>query len=408
MTSSEAVAPIGPRGVLLHVGPHKTGTTAIQGSLAAAREELAARGVLYPGKTRSQADPARVASGFASPIGSALPPRRHWDELVAEVAAAPGRVVISSEYFDVVLPDRGREIVAELGGDAVDVVITASPLASVMPSSWQQAVRSNTRLSLEDWLRLVFDEPTAKDPAVFWLRQRFDHQVQRWAEVVGPDRVHIVMTDKSQPRRLFDTFEDLLDLPRDFLQPKRSTVNRSFTQPEIELILRINQQIKARKWSPAIQARFVRMGAVRNLQGRRPGPDEPKLFLPAWAVERANEISLDMIAGIEASGVHVIGDLHSLVSPSTNPADDMAPVTSIDMDIAVRAVIGAMRGGGADLLREKYPTNESLKQYPGVSSAPTELLRAELERREGPPPTLLARVRRTLGRFRRRLLARRP
>lgn len=129
MTNSDAVVPIGPRGVLLHVGPHKTGTTAIQGSLAAAREELAARGVLYPGKTRSQADAARVASGFASPIGSALPPRRHWDGLVAEVAAAFGRVVISSEYFDVVLPDRGREIVAELGGEAVDVVITASPLA---------------------------------------------------------------------------------------------------------------------------------------------------------------------------------------------------------------------------------------------------------------------------------------
>ncbi|WP_313408382.1 hypothetical protein [Aeromicrobium sp.] len=380
MSQDPMIRPIGPRGVLLHVGPHKTGTTAIQGALAAVRDELAALGVLYPGQTRSQANAGRVASGFASPIGTVLPPQHHWDDLVDEVRAAPGRVVISSEYFDVVRSPRTTQIAERLGVERLDVVVTAAPLASVMPSSWQQAVRSNLRLTFDDWLHTVFDEPDGRDAAVFWLRQRIDDQVRRWAEVVGPERVHVVVTDKRRPRRLFDSFEDLLGLPRDLLQSQSTASNRSFTAQEIELVRRVNERIKARGWSPAIQARFVRLGAVRQLRGRRPRPDEARVAMPDWAVERANDAARTMISGIVASGADVIGDLDALI---TAPADvgPMPAVTTVDMDVAVRAVIGAMRGGGADLLREKYATAETVNEYPGVSSAPTELLRAELARR---------------------------
>jgi hypothetical protein len=38
---------------LLHIGPHKTGATPVQGALHLARERLAARGVVYPGRGRA-------------------------------------------------------------------------------------------------------------------------------------------------------------------------------------------------------------------------------------------------------------------------------------------------------------------------------------------------------------------
>jgi hypothetical protein len=47
-TASDPVLP--DHGILLHVGPHKTGTTAIQGALAVARPQLLAHGILYPGR----------------------------------------------------------------------------------------------------------------------------------------------------------------------------------------------------------------------------------------------------------------------------------------------------------------------------------------------------------------------
>lgn len=382
MTNDDAIAPIGAGGTLLHIGPHKTGTTAIQGALALARPKLAEQGVLYPGTSRSQADAARAASGFASTTGVKLPPKRVWTNIVEQVAGHAGRTVISSEYFDVVMPDRGREIVEEIGGSSVDVVITASPLASVMPSSWQQAVRAKLRLPFEDWLRTTFERESTIKSQRFWLRQRVDEQVRRWAEVVGLDRVHVVVTDKTRPRQLFDGFEDLLGLPRDLLQPKRSAANRSFTLQEIELIRQLNERIKSRNWPVAVQARFIRLGAVRQLQGRKPRPDEQRVAMPAWANDRANEVAREMIANIEASGVHVVGDLQALVTDVSGDADAPTTVTSVDIDVAIRAVIGAMRGGGAELLREDSVTAASLRQYPGISSAPTELLRAELERRE--------------------------
>ena len=47
-----AAALLEPGTRLLHIGPHKTGTTAVQGALHLARERLAAEGVVYPGRGR--------------------------------------------------------------------------------------------------------------------------------------------------------------------------------------------------------------------------------------------------------------------------------------------------------------------------------------------------------------------
>ena len=40
--------------LLLHIGPYKTGTTAIQQALHDARPSLRERGIIYPGKSRRQ------------------------------------------------------------------------------------------------------------------------------------------------------------------------------------------------------------------------------------------------------------------------------------------------------------------------------------------------------------------
>ncbi len=372
--------PIGPHDVLVHVGPHKTGTSAIQGALAAARPQLVEHDVLYPGPGRSQAAAARAASGFASTTGLKLPSRRHWDDLVDQVAGAPGRVVISSEFLDVVEPDLGRRLVSDLGQGRVHVVVTAAPLTSILVSTWQQSVRSKLRAPLEDWLRATFEQPQKRDPATFWKRQRIDHQLERWSSVVGADRVQLLVTDKLEPQRLFATFEQLLGLPDGLLVPRRSSANRSFTLEEAELVRRVNRALVERGWGVATHARFVRLGAVRAIGRRTPPADEPRITLPSWAVERANDVAREMITGIAASGVHVIGDPGALVgSPPT--VDEQPEVTRVDIDLAVRAILGTMHAGGAGILQENFVTAADLKKYPGISSAPTDLLRAELTRR---------------------------
>ena len=57
-----------PQAVLLHIGPHKTGTTAVQSALASARPRLKTAGVLYPGR----ADHPAVQEAFNRVAGIVL------------------------------------------------------------------------------------------------------------------------------------------------------------------------------------------------------------------------------------------------------------------------------------------------------------------------------------------------
>lgn len=63
-----SMGPIGPLAALpagtrlLHIGPHKTGTTAIQGALFAAKDMLPEHGVEFPATSRHPMEAALAAS----------------------------------------------------------------------------------------------------------------------------------------------------------------------------------------------------------------------------------------------------------------------------------------------------------------------------------------------------------
>ena len=64
---------------LLHIGPHKTGTTAVQGALHLARERLAARGVVYPGRGRQPLWPILAVTGQPALLGGPRPEISYWE-----------------------------------------------------------------------------------------------------------------------------------------------------------------------------------------------------------------------------------------------------------------------------------------------------------------------------------------
>src|SRR4051795_817233 len=98
---------IAPGSVLVHIGMHKTGTTAMQTLLAQQRPSLLEQGVSYPGArvdhhhyARSLTQQAVGAGGAAKPPSPLL-----WSRLVAELATESRRTVLSSEYFSVARKD---------------------------------------------------------------------------------------------------------------------------------------------------------------------------------------------------------------------------------------------------------------------------------------------------------------
>ena len=111
---ASSITPIGKGELLLHVGLHKTGTTALQVALADARPDLERVGVRYPGTSTYQHRAILGGAGKAygwQDRGAREVPRKAWDALVAQ-SKYDGRTIISSEFLDNVDAEVAARMVA--------------------------------------------------------------------------------------------------------------------------------------------------------------------------------------------------------------------------------------------------------------------------------------------------------
>jgi hypothetical protein len=293
-------------------------------------------------------------------------PRGVWLALAAAVRKHPGRAVVSSEMFCEAYPDTARRVVADLGADRVHVVITLRPLELLLPSSWQQHIKAGHLVPYGRWLeRILESRDKLPTTPTFWLRQHHPELIRRWADAAGgTDRVSVVITDASRPRGLFDAFEDLLDLPRDTLDPAAAPSNRSLSLAEVELLRWFNRRAR-RQVSREAYYRLVKRGAVLDLvEQRTPRPREQRLVTPGWAVQRAREYSRSDVAEIAAMQVNVIGDLRLLAPDS--------PVPDVPATIEPNAVpIGLAASFAAELFTAGLRAGAELRGDPLHGDATT-------------------------------------
>jgi hypothetical protein len=337
---------------LVHIGPHKTGTTAVQGALHIARERLADHGVVFTGEGRHPWHAAWAVTGRPPAVGERPPRAEDWLDLVAEVAAAADRrVVVSSEFFADGDDEAAHRVVSELGGGMVHVVVTLRPLARILPSQWQQYVQNRLRHSYEDWLEAIFKLPPYRKPTpTFWGRHDHGRLVARWARVLGdPKRLTAIVVDESDQQMLLRTFEALLDLPEGFLVPEEDAPNRSLTVAEAEFVRLLNHEFKDRGWPDQVYSRYLRFGAVMQMKSRAPAPDEPRIHTPRWALERAAHVGAEAAEQISGLGVRIIGDISTLgrapAAEAPRPATT-ARSTHLPPGAAANAIMGAIAASG--------------------------------------------------------------
>jgi hypothetical protein len=311
---------------LLHIGPHKTGTTAVQGALHLARERLTDQGVVYAGHQRQSLLAALAVTGRPALLGGPSPDMTYWNALIRDVrAAGDHRVVVSSEFFADAGVAQTGEIIKDLGGPRVHVVVTLRSLARIMPSQWQQYLQNGFRMPYLEWLEGILSQPPRTPTPGFWHRHRHDQLIARWAKAVGTKNLTVIVLNESDRMMLLRTFESLLGLPDLFLIPEDGLANRSLTFAEAEVVRLLNEEFKRQEWPARHYARFMRYGAVEQLKtAHQPLPDEPKITTPAWALRRAAEIGAEMAGNISALGVRIVGDLSSLsqLPAELAPAED--------------------------------------------------------------------------------------
>jgi hypothetical protein len=354
MTQPDELAGIAPGSILLHVGLPKTGTTALQTTLAHRRPKLAEHGVVYPGTQRNHRHAiydrgglgTRFGEDLVAPAGSGS--RRPWHELLNEVSSAgDARVVISHESMSKLDLDARRGLIRDFDR-APHVVITLRNLAATLPSSYQQRVKIGRTPSFDTWLHWVLDvdpwEPGATEGGKGF---DFGRAVRSWVDVVGAENVTVVALDPANRGLVPRTFEHLLGVPDGMLEPKEMTgrgLNRGLTVPEVALVRALNRELhKIEQFTWNHYEQLVIGGPVHQLLTERTPPaDEPALAPPEWAVDRAVTIAERACSDIGTSGVRVVGDLDTLTARV--PANDLGvtPVTDIPLDIARIALMGSI------------------------------------------------------------------
>jgi len=146
--------------VILHIGTHKTGTTAVQGSLGEASDALLSRGVLYPRSGRRGVGHVELAR-LAEHPGEMPGGREGEQELLEEIrAASPGTLVLSAERFtSPVSPRRARWaewLCTHLDARRVEVIGYVRPQWEYIESIYVQATKAGlTRVDS----RVIFSRP---------------------------------------------------------------------------------------------------------------------------------------------------------------------------------------------------------------------------------------------------------
>ena len=338
----DLLLPAGAR--LVHIGPPKTGSTALQVAMSRAREEMATHGAYYPaGPYRRRR--AIWALGLPGRPPGMTVPIGHWERLVEEVRAAGDvRACVSDENFGRADSAIAGRIVRDLGRDRVHVVAVARRLDRYLPSKWQERVKWGVVKSFDAWLEDVLgDGPTTPERENAWQGHDLAALVDLWLEHVEPDRFTLVVADESDRDLLPRVLEEMLGLPVGLLAPDPGRSNVSLSWAETELLRSLHAVYARRGWSRrdwgALLPRVV--AALRAAHGQQGGSSSPAL--PAWAYDRARTLSDARVDVVRRLPVRVVGDPESLRVPPRPPGDRAAAPRDVPIDVAVAAVEGAVR-----------------------------------------------------------------
>ncbi|MBB5997058.1 hypothetical protein [Streptomonospora salina] len=333
----------------LHIGPHKTGTTAIQGAFNLARPRLREHGLFYVGTGRQPVKAAQQATGRPPMFGSAHGGKDHWRNLLDEVEANDDlRPVISSEFFCEADDASARRIVDDLGGSRVHLVVTLRPLSKVLAAQWQQYVQNGSRVPYDEWLEAVFNRPAAEQPnPSFWRRHDHGDLVSRWSAIVGPENMTVIAVDDSDRGMLLRSFEEITDLPDGFLAPDDTQENRSLSYGEAELFRRFNEEFRGQDdWDRLLYGRYIRRGAVRRMKVEyRPSREESVIRTPEWAMARAAKSGSESASAISGLGLRIMGDLAVLSELPKDRVGTPPGDAAVPSEAAAHAVFGAVAAG---------------------------------------------------------------
>ena len=328
--------------VLVHVGTPKTGTSYLQDVLFRNKGRLAEQGVLYPGD-RFDAHFLAALDLMSLPWGGLEAEAvGAWDRLADQVRHWDGAAIISHEILATATRAQVAQALESLGHPDVEihVVLTVRDLVRQIPAEWQENVKHRSELSYARFLEKIRDpERKGRIASWFWGVQEIPDILDRWAESLPPERVHVVTVPPpgGPPHLLWQRCVDAFGLTGLELDLHGERANPSLGVPETELVRRINLRCN-RTIEPASYRPLVREVLAHRTLSRR--VDSPRIALPPDVHPWAQALGTAWIEEIRARGYAVVGDLGDLIGPpaTTTFCDPDRPDESQVADAALDAI----------------------------------------------------------------------
>lgn len=338
--------------VFVHLGLPKTATTYLQTILWSSRERLREDGLLLPGtERRDHLWASRVVREERSLVRAPERHRTSWERLRAEIAAWPGRALISHEFFAAASAEQAARMVAELGPATVHLVVTAREPLGLFAASWQESLKNRSTTPMAEYGRIESDRPSD-----IWNWRTLDLRLvlQRWAPAVSPDRVHVLPLDTTAARdEIWHRFGRLLGLRTDAYDLSTSFPNESMGVAEAETLRRVNAHLGS------FEKAFDRGVYIRTyLADERLVPRRGERFWPLPdQVEDCRRRGAEAVAYVRERGFAVHGELERLLVPAeleprrTPDTVTDAEVAEVATELVARLLedVRELRGRSAEL-----------------------------------------------------------
>lgn len=264
--------------VILHVGPHKTGTTSIQFAL------MAGDSFAYPPPGMFGPGHAHIAwralgiNGFPAEAGLLV-------DLV-QAANSPGPVVFSSEEFSkaFVLGSTPESIERLTEEFPVELVITLTPLADRLMSEAQELIKHRACLdlaSVADLLEVLNSQPG--------LSPNF---LSRFVNMAKWSKIHFVVVNKQNPNFLIGAFSEIIGVRLKEDQDTRSNSRTPYAQVLIMsalngLLPNSDMMLLRKAAQKAFQIAANELPQLREVKYPTPPPEIGGVLDRIWSEQRA-------------------------------------------------------------------------------------------------------------------------
>ncbi|HEY8275425.1 MAG TPA: hypothetical protein VIG52_00330 [Methyloceanibacter sp.] len=292
--------------LVMHVGPHKTGTSSLQWALQSQYSAKQPQRLWYP-KPRSLGPGHALAAHASLELGSSArePFLRDWIDTARQSECET--LIVSAEALSAAYPDKVGKLAAQTEDCDIHLVFTLTPISRRSMSLWQGKVKHRFDRPLDAAGNDVLNSPgLAAD------------LIDVFADAFPAAKISVIVVNRQSPLDLYRRFAEATGIP--LLPPQESSelvVNRSLGRVEAEMVRSFNLSVAQLDLSDEDYRAGLRL--LRELltsDGWQAAVPSLPLALPDDWVEPLAERCVATLANLrklEAEGrIEILGDVDSL------------------------------------------------------------------------------------------------